>query len=392
MKKLIFIMLLGSISTTYAQNWSASSNYPCTDGSDGGVVFAIGNKIYAGGGFVSKCFYEYDPLTDKWTQKTDLPVASCKAFGIAFSVNGKGYAGLGFDMNGSVVDCKSDLWEYDPATDKWTQKTNYPGKGCDALFAFTIGDKAYIGGGELPLTSNSFGDAYMYDAVLDTWTQIADYPDSPGVISPFSFTINNKGFVSCGTVGSGEVTTTYEYNPVLNQWTRKADFAGNARQGGVAFVLDNKAYCGWGDDYVTHKEDFYAYDAATDSWQYAFDGPGDARTFATAVNAGNSAYLGLGWSDQVDNYYDWNKYIVTNSILRNGTRSEFQVSPNPTSGILNINSKEELVYSVSDMTGKILVSGTVKNACIDISALPASVYILTLSENGNRESLIITRQ
>src|ERR1044071_4100643 len=145
MKRIFTLVLLAGMQGAIAQTWDSLSTYPCTKGGDGAITFTIGNKLYVGGGFVSKCFYEYDPAADKWTKKADLPVVKCKAFGVGFSINGKGYAGLGFDLPASSPVCNNDLWEYDPVANKWTQKKDYPGQGCDALFSFTVGNKAYVG-------------------------------------------------------------------------------------------------------------------------------------------------------------------------------------------------------------------------------------------------------
>lgn len=37
-----------------------------------------------------------------------------------FSINSKGYIGTGYDGNS-----KKDFWEYDPATNSWTQKVHF---------------------------------------------------------------------------------------------------------------------------------------------------------------------------------------------------------------------------------------------------------------------------
>ncbi|MBK8341838.1 MAG: hypothetical protein IPL12_00140 [Bacteroidetes bacterium] len=45
---------------------------------------------------------------------------------IAFVIGSRAYVGTGID---SANICKSDLWEYDPGTNSWTQKANVPGSG-----------------------------------------------------------------------------------------------------------------------------------------------------------------------------------------------------------------------------------------------------------------------
>jgi len=98
-------------------------------GRDAAVAFTIGNKIYSGGGAGNgnRDFYEYDTQTKLWTKKANIPgVDTNRGFAVGFAVNGKGYVGLGTDgIYAPVV--LADLWEYDPASDTWASKANYPG-------------------------------------------------------------------------------------------------------------------------------------------------------------------------------------------------------------------------------------------------------------------------
>src|SRR5205823_1893159 len=46
-----------------------------------------------------------------------------RAYIVGFSIGTKGYMGTGYDGSTS----KKDFWEYDPATDAWTQKADFGG-------------------------------------------------------------------------------------------------------------------------------------------------------------------------------------------------------------------------------------------------------------------------
>src|SRR5690606_23222705 len=83
-------------------------------------------------------------------------------------IGNKGYLGTGNDANGN----KTDFWEYDPATDTWTQKAVVPGYGRDEAAGFTIGNNGYIGGGYAPKTF------YEYNPATNSWTQKANIPGS----------------------------------------------------------------------------------------------------------------------------------------------------------------------------------------------------------------------
>src|SRR5688572_29638337 len=83
--------------------------------------------------------------TYTWIQKATYGgAARHRAVGV--SVGGRGYMGLGH-IN-SVVDVQfADWWEYDPGTNSWAQKANFPpGKRYHAV-AFAIDSFAYVGTG-----------------------------------------------------------------------------------------------------------------------------------------------------------------------------------------------------------------------------------------------------
>ena len=64
-------------------------------------------------------------LADEWFQRADIT-----NFGrhrcAGFAIGNKAYAGIGH-MNGTGVNIVyQDWWEFDPASNSWTQKANYP--------------------------------------------------------------------------------------------------------------------------------------------------------------------------------------------------------------------------------------------------------------------------
>src|SRR5919106_913314 len=72
------------------------------------------------------------------TRLADYPGA-CISRGTAFAVGNKGYVGLGWS-DGSC----DDVWEYDPETDSWTGKADFPGGPRYHAVSFTRGDEAFV--------------------------------------------------------------------------------------------------------------------------------------------------------------------------------------------------------------------------------------------------------
>jgi N-acetylneuraminic acid mutarotase len=87
---------------------------------------------------MSKELWQYEPVTNTWTRKQNFPGAA-RAGAPAFAIGNKGFVGFG----GYNV----DFWEYEPVSDKWTQKANLQSYGAERSVTFTIGDKGYMATG-----------------------------------------------------------------------------------------------------------------------------------------------------------------------------------------------------------------------------------------------------
>jgi len=175
----------------------------------GAVGFSIGNKGYIGTGFAYyKDFWEYDPALNTWTQKADFGGGE-RWDAVGFSIGDKGYIGTGLYGPSHY----KDFWEYNPALNTWTQKADFGGgERCSAV-GFSIGNKGYIGTGKYIYTSTSsthYKDFWEYDPALNTWTQKSDFGGGERW-DAVGFSIGDKGYI--GTGGSSVEKDFWEYNP-----------------------------------------------------------------------------------------------------------------------------------------------------------------------------------
>lgn len=119
------------------------------------AVFVIDQKAYLCSGVNNAMMvddvWEYDATADKWTEKRRIASVSDEGYddeytsivrsnAVAFTLNGKGYLTTG--INGSYV---SSTWEYDPATDVWTEKTSFEGTGREGATGFSVKNRAFVG-------------------------------------------------------------------------------------------------------------------------------------------------------------------------------------------------------------------------------------------------------
>jgi len=175
------------------------------------LSFSIGDKGYVG---ITREypteFWEYSTVTDTWTQKADLPPGS----GFqepSFVVNGKGYIVMG-----------TAVWQYDPEMDQWTPKNDIPGEDKRGAFGFSIGNKAYVGGGYYNL-----GYLYEYDPEMDQWTEKNQIPmfkpyangTAQYATGDVSFTIGAKAYITGTNMG------VWEYDPSTDTWEEKLPYS-----------------------------------------------------------------------------------------------------------------------------------------------------------------------
>jgi hypothetical protein len=291
---------------TISDKWTKKASLSVT-GRHNAVAFSIGNKGYIGTGEVgsgfAKDFWEYDPTTNAWTQKADLGgLGRTNAFG--FSIGTKGYIGTGY----STAAFK-DFWEYNSATNIWTQKANFGGLSVtdgterSGATGFSIGNKGYAGTG-VAINGSSKKDFWEYNPATDVWTQKADF-GGEGRFFAVSFSMANKGYIGTGSVpGTFSDGTPYiipvkdfwEYNPLNNQWTQKADVGTSfERSNGFGFSIGSKGYIGSGIYYSLYLKDFWEYDAPTNIWTKKQDFAGDIRQGAVGFSINNKGYAGTGF-------------------------------------------------------------------------------------------------
>lgn len=233
--------------TPNSNSWSRKADLP--DGfSFQAPSFVIASKAYI---VIGVSVWQYDPNTNVWSQKNDIPgVDKRNAFG--FSIGDKGYIGGGFYN-------QNHLYEYDPGTDNWTEKNvipkfspHYNDPNVYALenVTFSIGTKAYVTGTNMSL--------FEYDPSTDSWTKKIDYPDATYAVA---FSINQKGYI---VNTKGEMK---EYDPATNLLTLVSTFSGTKVCYPAGFSINGTAYIGLGGVFSNNT---CTLSTSNDFWGYSF--------------------------------------------------------------------------------------------------------------------------
>jgi len=220
-------------------------------------IFAIGSYIYVGGGG-ELCsgplsdFYQYDPATNTWTQKANLPVPLFGAVGASDGTYG--YVACGTTTGGAYT---NTLYRYNPSTNSWTTLSTVPGNvGRRSPFMAYYQGKLYIGGGYTP---NCHQDFYAYDIQTNNWTTLTNHPNTSW--EGWAVAYNGKIYVTGEHQGCSSCTNQfYYYDTTSNAWSSMPVFPGGSRNDLKLVELNGILYGGWGKDCpTTYYRDWWAF-------------------------------------------------------------------------------------------------------------------------------------
>jgi N-acetylneuraminic acid mutarotase len=147
---LTLVMTLAHASVFAQGRWIKLAPFP--EPSEELLGASAGGKLYVFAGLApgwkpKALVYEYDPATDKWTKKKPMALASHHV--AITELKGKIYAFGGFVLPASGPAAWQPIdnaFEYDPAADSWKALAPMPTKR-GAAGAAAVGDKVYVIGG-----------------------------------------------------------------------------------------------------------------------------------------------------------------------------------------------------------------------------------------------------
>ncbi len=314
--RLFSILFLSAILA--ACNDAVDSPYPAVSfdpkstmsstGRSSAVSFVIADKAYVALGrsgtrsaALNDC-WEYNPVTDSWREMEPFP-GKKRVNAIAEVVAGKAYVGLGFDLDYGFYRDEAflkDFWSFDPASNSWTRKADFPNKNTNACISFVANGAIYAGFG---FDGWAFkNDLWKYNIADDRWEQMAE----TGVHA-------RTGAVACASgehvyIGTGYHTTSendwWEYFPSNDTWKKLKNMPDKGREFGVSLSVDNRFFVATGRYFHGNltgghlKADLFEYDAMRNVWYERGTLPGGGRENAVAFVVGGKAYIGFGENDQ----------------------------------------------------------------------------------------------
>jgi len=260
----------------------------------------------------------------RWSKGPQFPEPEEELYGVA--ANGKMYVMGGYGVNGDPIGM---LWEYDPATDKWTKKKSMPLRAHHAALSEYHG-KIYVFGGFklLPVPGQTAGggwepidNTWVYDPAKDSWKALEPMPTKRG--SPVAVEVNGQIYVIGGAIpepGTKEVAvfpnraarsvgTNEAYNPETNKWETRGAMP-TARNHAFAGAVNGRIYVIGGritSPFITVASNLdivEEYDPATNTW-----GGSGARTPMPTARSGG------GWTTYNGKIYVAGGEIQTRQML-----------------------------------------------------------------------------
>lgn len=207
----------------FSGTWVQMSDMPDPAAPNGrglGIGFSIGNIGYMGMGTNNGSDYDdlyaYDPFTDSWTWKSSLGIGMESL--VCMVINNKAYVAIGESRQISAN--TTQFCEYDSSVYSWTRKADFPGQPRRGASGLPIGNMGYVGFGfsqGIPIA-----DFWQYNPASDTWAQKSNFPGTaiPGFV--FGSTLNNiTGYI--GTTGAYDplLTTFWQYVPSTDTRVQK---------------------------------------------------------------------------------------------------------------------------------------------------------------------------
>lgn len=384
MKHLLLFIFLISTQLFALGEWNQKATFGGT-ARHRSSAFAIGDKGYVGMGHyntgehvIFKDLWEYDPATDSWTQKADFG-GTLRYQCAAFSIGDYGYLGLGRNAEDNY---EKDFWKYDPSANMWYPIADFPGVPRRGASAFVINKKAYVGLGQ---TDGGYAnDFYKYKPNSDTWEQIADFIGVARTSAP-SFVINDKGYVGTGHTFGTPLKDFYEYNPTSDYWVQKSDVGDTLRQDATGFSVLGEGYIGTGNnvDGSVNYKDFWKYNSQTDTWIQVADFGGVARRYMVSFVINNTAYCWGGTNGtNLKDLWSFNPYLSVNEIEDNKVVELF---PNPATNQITFKllQNNEVTIEVFDALGQqVSIYKNISNQMvIDRGDLDDGVYFYVIKSN-----------
>jgi N-acetylneuraminic acid mutarotase len=289
---------------TQAQEWVQVASLPDTfNETDHSFAFSLDGMGYIVTGNSDTGerddFYQYNSATNTWTELTPFP-GGARGYAIGDTWDGKAYFGFGSDGNSST----NDLWVFDPSDMSWTELASCPCQARIHPAMIAQSGKVFVGLGSG--ADGNMKDWWEYDIALNTWSQKDDLPSVPRH-HPYQFGIGDYVYTGFGH-GNGIFNDWYRWDIAGESWTEVASLPAEGRVAGTQFSHNGIGYVlsGEGEDHNSMDTgEFWAYNPETDTWGEFPPHPGGSRWAPASFVIDGEVYIinGPSFSEYITEVY-----------------------------------------------------------------------------------------
>jgi N-acetylneuraminic acid mutarotase len=253
-------------------SWTQITDFPGQARSNA-VGFSIGSTGYLGGGLANDGFtplndyYAYSPGSG-WSQIDSLVDQNGNSHprydAVSFSFDTTAYVLTGTDNYNYF----NDIYRYSATLNKWIQLPSTSGSKRSGAITWVYKGQGYLLTGFTNGSRYSSGtqcyDMWKFNPVAgsdtasanSTWTRLHDIFNTNAATFDDGYAniirvhgvgfiematpLGDKGYVTLGSLNSGDVTFTWEYDFLTDVWQEKTPYEGNGRTGAVAFSLQGQ--------------------------------------------------------------------------------------------------------------------------------------------------------
>lgn len=401
--KLFELILLVFLSLqSQAQNgWYQRAIFPGTPRALS-ASFVIGDDIYLCGGtnydtmpvsnlYLNDC-WRYNTLLDQWFQIDSIPVNANSLNKFAFTINGKGYVCLS----------NSELWEYDPSTTLWSQKSSAPFQVvCNECAYFSKGDTGYYFPSYNPnlvFKYNAYNDIWLLDTIIPNFF----FDNCWGLGKVIK---NDDLFFLGGFVGSLSNCTWINFLGSYNIYNEATSYFGNSSLQNLdscygfnyLFLFDSTLYFGNSTPetntttgyppYWNANPHSYSFNLATSNLDTLPDFPYGPSTASNYFTIGNCGYLMCGVGGMNGNR---TLLFCPDSInaINEIENAKLNIYPNPFNESFKINSKNTIEnYKIIDVLGNEILNGNPNGKSFEVKTdkIKAGIYLIECYSHENKK-------
>ena len=372
----------------HAQVWTPSTDFPGS-ARDDATHFVIGDTAFCGSGLqtgwtATADFYAFEMSTESWSPIESLPSGEERQYACGWSYNN-----FGFVFGGATAgNYKNDLWQYDPVLDQWSVLSNLPDVGRSGAMSFTIGDSAYVVGGQTN-TSDAVSQVWRYDFASDSWEQKADLPFGGRWRSAVAVQ-NDTAYLLGGRNENGFFPDTlYRYIPTTDSWEFESElpFAGQTYAKMVE-MNDKLVVCFGLDSLNQSSDELCHYDLQLKTWHQSTSLPSSGRRGGLAFANQNILFYTTGIDENNIRIKETLKIDHPTSVPELENSGTIQFFPNPCQTNFNLSIPQNFMgglIQVISVQGKLMYREniTTLNTSIQVEDWSKGIYILNVYDQSS---------